>query len=79
MSHLTPEHLVYCIPSAHGSLIDQLVADLESCESHTPLLSPKIGGVVAAKSPSSGLWNRARILSRIGKLKCEVTYIDIGM
>ena len=75
---MTPDHLVYCIPSAHGSVIDQLVANLKSCESHSPLLSPRLGGVVAARSPASGLWNRARILSRVGKLKFEVFNIDIG-
>ncbi|KAI6660436.1 Tudor domain-containing protein 1 isoform X7 [Oopsacas minuta] len=78
VSHVTPDHVIYCVPVTHGSKIDQIIAHLKSCQAHPPIFNAKIGQFVAAKSVTSGLWNRARVLSKIGKQKYQVMYIDIG-
>lgn len=78
MTHLAPDHTVYCIPVSHGPQIDQIISGLKTCHSNAPLFNAKVGQCVAARSADSGIWNRARVLSKMGKQKYEVINIDIG-
>ena len=78
MTHLAPDHIIYCIPVSHGPKIDQIISGLRTCHSNAPLFNAKVGQCVAARSADTGIWNRARVLSKVEKQKYEVIYIDIG-